>query len=92
MVCMKKELAVSLTDIESVVLECGKCHGQISIPMKADKISAQHPNPYEQCMVCGKYFSPSPRECIEAFRKAVSDIRGDTTISLKVNPDALEKT
>ena len=89
MIAMQKELVISLEDLDAIVIECGECHSQIRIRMDSELRGGQRSSPLEFCSVCSAKFDSTLRPCVDSFRKALRDLKGDAKVSLQVKTDAI---
>jgi hypothetical protein len=89
MICMKKELLVSLSDIEAVCIACS-CGTQIRLPSGAKvETDLNKPYPLTYCPACQREFGDAFRERIEALRAAMSVMTGAIpTVTLQIGTSA----
>jgi hypothetical protein len=87
---MKKELLVSLSDIESICIECCSCHSQIRItPQATLKLNFQKPAPLIGCPACEVEFGEVLKQRVIALRSALEALAGTRpSISLQINASA----
>jgi hypothetical protein len=93
MLAMKKELLVSLADIEAVCVICSSCKSQVRVatgaPLKAPADVQGSPVPLKHCS-CGLSFGDGLRGRVDALRTAIENMAGSLpVITLQVNADAI---
>jgi hypothetical protein len=95
---MRKELLVSLLDIEAFCIECPNavCRSQIRLMLNA-RVHVEDVDfriaPLAYCPVCRSEFGDHFRRAVESLRAAITNMRARTpSVSLQIKSDALTQS
>jgi len=93
MLTMKKELLVSLSDIEAMSIKCTACQSQIRMPTMANINPDVAPNftdtpALARCPVCLSPFESTMKNSIIGFQRAFANLK-PLQIYFQINADAL---
>ena len=94
MVCMKKELVASLSDVEAVIVECSNsaCRAQVKIPVRAPLVHRDlRILPLVECPVCRSNFDSTLLDYVRAFVGSLSAHHGKEKVSLLLSTEDLGK-
>jgi hypothetical protein len=92
MICMKKELIASLSDVESVIVECSVCQTQVRVPVRINLVQRDvRLVPLTQCPACLSPFDSTVLAHIKAIIQVLGSHHGLETMSLLLNTEDLEK-
>jgi hypothetical protein len=91
MLTMRKELLISLSDIEAFCIECGTCHSQIRVASSATiKMDWHKLAPLEYCPACQAEFGEALKPKLQALRASIANLAGTIpTVTLQISADAL---
>ena len=94
MIAIKKELLISLSDIESICIRCSnpKCKSQIRLSVTMEPIFPDVQDArsaVDCCVACGSDFSAMLRKRIQAMYLALRAMDGSPSISIQVNGNAI---
>jgi hypothetical protein len=90
MICMKKELVASLSDVSAMVVEC-PCGARVKVPVSANLTPRDKElKPLEKCPVCLGPFDSTVLAHVKAFIQVLGTHHGSEKISLLLNTEDLE--
>lgn len=90
MICMKKELIASLSDVSAIIVGCS-CGAQVKVPANANLVQRDtRIVPLTQCPVCMNPFDSTVLSHIKAFTQVLGTHHGTEKISLLMNTEDLE--
>jgi len=94
MLAMKKELLISLSDIEAFCIQCSnpKCRSQIRLSVDTEPTFPDvHgvKSAVDCCVACGSDFSPMLRKRIQAMYAALRAMDGAPSVSIQVKANEI---
>jgi hypothetical protein len=92
MICMKKELIASLSDVEAVIVECSVCKTQVRVPVRVNLVQKDtRLVPLSQCPACLSPFDSTVLSHIKAVIQVLDVHHGLEKMSLLLSTEDLEK-
>ncbi len=92
MICMKKELIASLSDVEAVIVECSVCKTQVRVPVHANLAQRDARSvPLAQCPACLSPFDSTVLAHIQAVIQILAVHHGQEKMSILLNTEDLER-